>query len=202
MSGSSCGAPTWSAAIRRYLAEIGDAQPLDDEDEGARGQEILSAVINLEHAADIVANNLLEFAARRTRRTGGFAPRELEAIGAMHAELVQSLRLGLAVFLRRDSARREARQMVVRKRLLRRLEQEATGIESRSPSAAGEDGSDFLRIVRDLRRVHSHIAALAYPVLDRASEADAGDAEPQSLAASGPFAGADRPAPAPRAGRD
>jgi len=58
------------AAIRRYLADIGDEQPLDDEDEGARGQEILSAVINLEHAADIVANNLLEFAARRaqTRR--------------------------------------------------------------------------------------------------------------------------------------
>jgi phosphate:Na+ symporter len=52
-------------AIRRYLADIGNAQPLDDEDEGARSQEILSAVINLEHAGDIIANNLLEFAARR-----------------------------------------------------------------------------------------------------------------------------------------
>src|SRR5260370_1190209 len=46
------------AATRRYLADLGDEQPLDDEDEGARGQEILSAVINLEHAGDIVANNL------------------------------------------------------------------------------------------------------------------------------------------------
>jgi Na+/phosphate symporter len=44
------------AAIRRYLADIGNAQPLDDEGEGARGQEILSAVINLEHAGDIIAN--------------------------------------------------------------------------------------------------------------------------------------------------
>jgi phosphate:Na+ symporter len=44
------------AAIRCYLADIGNAQPLDDEDEGARGQEILSAVINLEHAGDIIAN--------------------------------------------------------------------------------------------------------------------------------------------------
>jgi hypothetical protein len=32
------------------------------------------------------------------------------------------------------------------------------------------DNGDFLRIVRDLRRVHSHIAALAYPVLERAAE--------------------------------
>ena len=59
------------AAIRRYLADIGDEQPLDDEDEGARGQEILSAVINLEHAGDIVANNLLEFAARRWLHSAG-----------------------------------------------------------------------------------------------------------------------------------
>ncbi len=123
------------AAIRRYLADIGSEQPLDDEDEGARGQEILSAVINLEHAADIVANNLLEFAARRARRGGGFAPQELEAIAAMHAELVQSLRLGLTVFLRGDAALREARLLMTRKRLLRRLELEATGLQSRPPQA-------------------------------------------------------------------
>jgi len=104
------------AAIRRYLADIGNEQPLDAEDEGARGQEILSAVINLEHAADIIANNLLEFAARRARRAGGFAPEELDAIAAMHAELVDSLRLGLTVFLRGDAALRDARRLVARKR--------------------------------------------------------------------------------------
>jgi phosphate:Na+ symporter len=135
----------------------------------------LSAVINLEHAGDIVANNLLEFAARRARRGGGFARQELDAIAAMHAELVESLRLGLTVFLRGDAALREARQLVVRKRLLRRLETEAADTNIRSLQgtaegvlAAGVDSGIFLRIVRDLRRVHSHIAALAYPVLERA----------------------------------
>jgi phosphate:Na+ symporter len=48
------------ANIRRYLADIGNEQPLDDDDEGARAQEVLSAVINLEHAGDIIANNLLD----------------------------------------------------------------------------------------------------------------------------------------------
>jgi phosphate:Na+ symporter len=167
------------AAIRRYLADIGNEQPLDDEDEGARSQEILSAVINLEHAADIIANNLLEFAAKRARRAGGFAPEELDAIAAMHAELVDSLRLGLTVFLRSDAALRDARRLVARKRQLRRQEAEAVALNIRSlqVGAAGSqavatsvDNGDFLRIVRDLRRVHSHIAALAYPVLERAAE--------------------------------
>ena len=169
------------AAIRRYLADIGNEQPLDDEDEGARGQEILSAVINLEHAGDIVANNLLEFAARRTRRAGGFAPAELDAIGTMHTELVDSLRLGLTVFLRGDAALRDARRLVARKRLLRRQETEAAALNIRSLQGgvsrsdavtATVDTGDFLRIVRDLRRVHSHIAALAYPVLERAAESN------------------------------
>jgi phosphate:Na+ symporter len=167
------------AAIRHYLADIGNEQPLVDEDEGARGQEILSAVINLEHAGDIVANNLLEFAARRARRAGGFAPEELDAISTMHTELVDSLRLGLTVFLRGDAALRDARRLVARKRLLRRQEAEAAALNIRSLQggasrsdavAATVDTGDFLRIVRDLRRVHSHIAALAYPVLERAAE--------------------------------
>jgi len=175
------------AAIRRYLADIGNEQPLDDEDEGARGQEILSAVINLEHAGDIVANNLLEFAAKRMRRGGGFAPEELDVIAAMHAELVESLRLGLTVFLRGDVALRDARRLVVRKRQLRRQEADAAALVVRSPQAdtvkpsevtTRVDNSDFLRIIRDLRRVHSHIAALAYPVLERAVERSDYDAAP------------------------
>src|ERR1700731_2217186 len=142
------------AAIRRYLADIGNEQPLDDEDEGARAQEILSAVINLEHAGDIIANNLVEFAARRTRR-GGFAAEELEAIAAMHAELIESLRLGLTVFLRGDTALRDARRLVTRKRRLRTLEAEAAVLNMRSlqlgpggPGAVAVDvnAGDFLSI--------------------------------------------------------
>jgi Na+/phosphate symporter len=53
-------------------------------------------VVNLEHAADIIANNLVEFAAKRTRRGGGFAAEELDLITAMHAELVDSLSMACA----------------------------------------------------------------------------------------------------------
>jgi phosphate:Na+ symporter len=187
------------AAIRRYLADIGNEQPLDDEDEGARGQEILSAVINLEHAADIIANNLVEFAAKRTRRGGGFAAEELDLITAMHAELVDSLRLGLSVFLHGSAALGDARRLVARKRQLRRLEAEAAALSLRTLQRVVEgtsavttrvDNSDFLRIVRDLRRVHSHIAALSYPVLERAGDSSDRDTEEAPAAAA-----ADNPAP-------
>jgi phosphate:Na+ symporter len=50
--------------------------------------------------------------------------------------------------------------------------------------------NDFLRIIRDLRRVHSHIAALSYPVLERAGESGDRGAEEAPAAAA-----ADRPAP-------
>jgi phosphate:Na+ symporter len=56
-------------AIRRYLADVGDEQTLDDQFEGARGQDILAAVINLEHVSDIVQNQPC-----RDRRLPTFAP--------------------------------------------------------------------------------------------------------------------------------
>jgi phosphate:Na+ symporter len=97
----------------------------------------------------------------------------------MHARLVESLRLGLTVFLRGDAALSEARRLVAQKRLMRRMEAEAADANVRSLQgaakgadaflAASVDSGIFLRMVRDLRRVHSHIAALAYPVLERAA---------------------------------
>src|SRR2546429_2228683 len=40
------------SAIRRYLADVGGEQTLDHQREGARGQDILSAVINLERSEE------------------------------------------------------------------------------------------------------------------------------------------------------
>jgi phosphate:Na+ symporter len=97
------------------------------------------------------------------------------------------------VCLRGDAALRDARRLVVRKRLLRRQEAEAAALNIRSLQGGMSgsdavtmtiDNGDFLRIVRDLRRVHSHIAALAYPVLERAAESEGGDADPAPEAAT------------------
>ena len=111
-------------AIRRYLADVGDEQTLDHQREGARGQDILSAVINLEHVADIVANSLVEFAMRSVKRGRALAVEELDTVAAMHGELLESLRLALAVFLQAEP--RDAKRLAARKGQFREFEASAT----------------------------------------------------------------------------
>ena len=80
-------------AIRRYLADVGDEQTLDDQSEGARSQDILAAVINLEHVADIVTYSLVEFSLKSSKRGETLSCEELETLATMQAALRESLRL-------------------------------------------------------------------------------------------------------------
>jgi phosphate:Na+ symporter len=167
------------SAIRSYLVAIGSEQTLDDAREGARLQDILSAVINVEHVSDIIANSLMEFAVKQQKRGQVLSAEELDAIKVMHAELLESLRLAMTIFLRGEPA--DAQRLVQRKARLRELEADTTAlavqrlrdaaIASRAAGAEGApvtpDESGVLRVVRDLRRIHSHLASFAYPVLNR-----------------------------------
>ncbi|QNJ99841.1 Na/Pi cotransporter family protein [Dyella telluris] len=153
--------------IREYLADLG-GQPLNEED-GERSQEILAFVINLEHIGDITANNLMDFAAKKAANGQDFSADDIQDLAAMHTLVMESLRLGLTVFLRGDL--RAAQQLVARKEALWRLENEASErhIKSLRERRDGGGGGDvYLRILRDLKRIHSHLAALAYLPLERA----------------------------------
>ncbi len=159
---------------------IGGEQTLDDWREGAKGQEILSAVINFEHVADIVANSLTDFAVKQIKRGQLLAADEIAIVTDMYTELVESHRLALAVFLRGDVA--DAQRLQARKRQFLKMEADATALSVKrlreAATAGRSEGADsvnlaveesglLLRIVRDLRRVHSHLASVAYPVLRR-----------------------------------
>ncbi len=167
-------------AIRNYLVAIGGEQTLDDWREGAKGQEILSAVINFEHVADIVANSLTDFAVKEIKRGQLLAADEIAIVMDMYAELVESHRLAVAVFLRGDAA--DAERLLARKRQFLKMEGDATALSVkrlREAALAGRSGNGdsvnlaveesglLLRIVRDLRRVHSHLASVAYPIMQR-----------------------------------
>ncbi|MBS0388313.1 MAG: Na/Pi cotransporter family protein [Proteobacteria bacterium] len=183
-------------AIRSYLVAIGGEQTLDDRREGDKGQEILAAVINFEHIADIVANSLADFAVKELKHGQTLAPEEIAVVTRMHAELVESHKLALAVFLGGDVA--ASQQLVGRKRQFLQMEADATALSVRmlrevaAPGSAAssdsvervaEESGLLLRIVRDLRRVHSHLASFAYPVLQnarsRSRRATGAEPEPQ-----------------------
>jgi phosphate:Na+ symporter len=154
-------------AIREYLAGLGN-ESLNDED-GERSQEILGFVINIEHVGDITANNLMEFAAKKAERGQDFSADDIQDLARMHAQVMESLQLAWAVFLRSDL--RAAQQLVARKEALWRLENEISERHIRALRERRDDGGAgdvYLRILRDLKRIHSHLAALAYPVLERA----------------------------------
>jgi len=137
-------------------------------------------VINLEHVADIVANSLVEFAMRSVKRGRALAVEELDTVAAMHGELLESLRLALAVFLQAEP--RDAKRLAARKGQFREFEASATALSVRLLRSAAsanrladtnsvepivEESGLFLRTVRDLRRIHSHLASFAYPILHR-----------------------------------
>ncbi|HWJ36636.1 MAG TPA: Na/Pi cotransporter family protein [Steroidobacteraceae bacterium] len=167
-------------AIRRYLADVGDEQALDNQREGARAQDILSAVINLEHVADILANSFVEFSLRSLKRGKRLSSEETDIVAAMHGELFDCLRLALAVFLQAEPS--DAKRLVASKTKFREFEAAAMTLSARSLRTAAannrlvesetaervaEESGLLLRSVRDLRRIHSHLASFAYPVLHR-----------------------------------
>jgi phosphate:Na+ symporter len=167
-----------SAAIRAYLADIGKEGISDDDAD--RAQEILLFVINLEHAADILCSSLAQLAIRRVRRGEQFSAFELGNIAPLHDALLESLSLAISVFLREDIA--IAHQLISRKETVRQLEAHASREHFRQlqedKNTWAESGDLFQRVLRDYRRVHHHIAALAYPLLERAGERVIGNNDP------------------------
>ena len=140
----------------------------------------LARRLSQEHVADIVANSLVEFAVRSVKRGRALTVEELDTVAAMHGELLESLRLALAVFLQAEP--RDAKRLAARKGQFREFEASATALSVRllrSAAAASrladsdaveplvEESGLFLRTVRDLRRIHSHLASFAYPILHR-----------------------------------
>lgn len=167
-----------SAAVRAYLADIGQ-DGLNDSD-ADRAQEILMFIINVEHAGDILSSNLTQLVMRRARRGEQFTDFELHHIRLLHSELLISLRLAIVAFLREDLS--TALQLVQRKDIVRQLEASASQAHFKKlredKNTWAESGDIFQRVLRDYRRVHHHIAAIAYPVIDRVAEKSAPMAPP------------------------
>lgn len=181
-------------AIKLYLTRLSRGS-LDDR-EAKRAMEIISFTLNLEHVGDILDKNLSELAVKRIKRGVSFPPEGLAEIEAFHGRVVESLRLAKAVFLSGDVA--DARRLLHEKSGLRSAAIEAAEHHMErlrdGSREAMETSSLQLDILRDLKRIHSHICSVAYPVLEREgvlARAEAEESDPIVL-------GAARPDPLPR----
>jgi phosphate:Na+ symporter len=153
-------------AIKLYIMKL--TRGSLDEREGRRAMEIVSFSINLEHVGDIIDKNLTELAAKKTKRKLQFSDEGARELAAFHDRIVKSFRIALAVFMSEDA--NAARRLITEKAELRGAELAAAErhlerLRVGQPETI-ETTSLHLDVLRDLKRIHSHISSVAYPVLD------------------------------------
>ncbi|MFM8990072.1 MAG: PhoU domain-containing protein, partial [Alphaproteobacteria bacterium] len=157
-------------AIKLYLIQVSRAGM--SESESRRYVEILSFVTNLEHVGDIVDKNLMELASKKIRNRVSFSTEGLEELKAFHARVLDNLQLAFNVFMSRDPAL--ARRLLREKTAMREAELSAADSHFRRlregrPESI-ESSAIHLDVVRDLKRVNSHLTSVAYPILEAAGE--------------------------------
>jgi phosphate:Na+ symporter len=171
-------------AVKLYITKL--TRGSLDEREGRRAMEIISFAINLEHIGDIIDKNLSELATKKIKRRFQFSPEGAEELSDFHRQIMNSLRIAFGVFMSGDIA--QARALLAQKANLRNaelaaIERHLDRLREGRPETI-ETTSLHLDVLRDLRRIHSHVCSVAYPVLDAAGEpaiAEAGNHAAQAL---------------------
>jgi phosphate:Na+ symporter len=160
-------------AIRLYLTKL--TRGSLDEPEGHRAMQIISFAINLEHIGDIIDKNLCELALKKIKGNLQFSNEGAREIAAFHKQVLESLGLALVVFMSGDAVGAQA--LLSEKTRLRNAERSAAEhhlarLREGRPESM-ETTSLHLDVLRDLKRIHSHICSVAYPVLEAAGQLSA-----------------------------
>jgi phosphate:Na+ symporter len=157
-------------AIKLYVTKV-TRESLDDR-EASRAMEIIAFSINLEHIGDIIDKNLMELAAKKIKNRLHFSNEGAAELQAFHRRVIENLKLALTVFITGEV--KIARQLIAEKVAIRQAERIAAEnhlIRLREGHLASiETSSLHLDILRDLKRIHSHICSVAYPVLEAVGE--------------------------------
>jgi phosphate:Na+ symporter len=157
-------------AVKRYVTEI-TRESLDDQS-ARRAMEIIAFSINLEHIGDIIDKNLMELASKKIKHHLKFSAEGEAELEAFHHGVMDNLKLALGVFMSGDCA--IARQLLKEKVQIREAERSAAEshlarLRAGRPETL-ETSSLHLDVLRDLKRIHSHICSVAYPVLEATGE--------------------------------
>ena len=160
-----------NTAIRAYLAKL-DADAMNEGDH-RRLAQVFHFATNLEHAGDVVDQNIMAAVGKRLKRGVVLGSAEQAQIQAVIERLCTNLRRAASVFMTEDP--RAARDLAAEKEAFRDLEAAATAAELAklrdghadaldTPVAAGALHVD---LVRDFKRINTHlVSAAAYPVLE------------------------------------
>ncbi|MEZ5926846.1 MAG: Na/Pi cotransporter family protein [Hyphomicrobiaceae bacterium] len=157
-------------AIKLYLVKVSAAGlSIDDS---RRFVEILTFITHLEHIGDIIDKNLMELAAKKIKNRLAFSHEGLAELRQFHQRVAENMKLACNVFTLRDV--RLARKLLGEKALLRDAEvhmatEHFARLRVGRPESI-ETSAIHLDIIRDLKRINSHLTSVAYPILEAAGE--------------------------------
>jgi phosphate:Na+ symporter len=159
-----------SEAVKLYVTELTRGGLAERESQ--RATEIISFAINLEHMGDIIDKNLCQTALRKIKHNLQFSPDGAAELEAYHRRVLENFKVALVVFMSGDAA--GARKLVADKAEMRNAELAAAErhlerLREGRPETV-ETTSLHLSVLRDLKRIHSHICSVGYPVLQSIGE--------------------------------
>jgi phosphate:Na+ symporter len=125
-----------------------------------------------EHVGDIVDKSLMDLAAKKIKHGLKFSTEGAREIEEIHHRLNGNVALAMNVFMTGDLTL--ARQLFAEKQAFRELEREAAEghiarLREGRIESIGTSGL-HLDILRDLKRINSHLALVGQPILEAAGE--------------------------------
>jgi phosphate:Na+ symporter len=156
--------------IKLYLAEVNRGAMTTEE--AARSIELTDFAINLEHAGDIVAKNLLVLAEERADKNCRFSSEGWAELVELHTQVVENMHLSLNVLISQDLP--SARQLVLEKERMREMarythDRHLRRLQSGTLESIETSGM-HIEIARGLKEINSLLVTVAYPILTRSGD--------------------------------
>jgi phosphate:Na+ symporter len=150
------------AAVKDYGTEF-----LRRSGPGEQSRQMLATLgfaTDLEHIGDIIVHNLVNSAARKNKNRRSFSEAGLAEIMALHALVSNNMKLATTAFLTADERLAEeviATKLQVHRSVLKSTDAHFGRIVERSGAALATSGL-HLDILRDLKRINSHLVAACH----------------------------------------
>jgi len=157
--------------IKNYLTALA-REPLGAK-ESKRCTEIISFATNLEHIGDIISGDLINnIVSKKVAHRSKMSLQDREDLNSVYQPVLQAFDLSMNVFTSGDVAM--ARQLLAHKYKFIKRENKAV----MNHLEKIRDDADYdsrlsamqLDVLRDLKRINSHLTQVAYPILDAAGQ--------------------------------
>ena len=155
--------------VKLYLTKL--SRESLGQKESMRCAEIMSFATNLEHIGDIISVDMIDSLLRKKMTPGArMSLQDREDINNLYQPVLLSFNLSLSVFTSGDISM--ARQLLAKKYKFIKLEKQSVvnHLNKLREDVTYDSRLSALQldVIRDLKRINSHLTSVAYPILESA----------------------------------